>query len=331
MRTRNFRPNEEAASLAKLRAAIAKAGFRYMSDPDSRAPGDAEPDGLLWDFGPDTLKAFDALLAVRRNALDHFSIGVLPPDRQAGEIEARLVPIYLLHRYQTEAVARLIGGADYAYSEAADRVAGTQVVPAADAARRARPAGRDARRRATRAARERARSRHAARQRLPAQSRILREQERAAVRCVRRGRSGGANTTQFLFAPQRLNRIAWQHARDKGEPGVADVLDAVFRGTWQRDRIADGVPAGAAVQTAADWVVLDTLLNALDAGQLHAQVDADVRASLIEWQKWLAKSAGEGSVAASRAEAASTIAKYLADPKSVKLRALPAIPPGAPI
>ena len=37
----------------------------------------------------------------------HFSIGVLPPDRQAGELEARLVPVYLLHRYQTEAVARL--------------------------------------------------------------------------------------------------------------------------------------------------------------------------------------------------------------------------------
>ena len=53
--------------------------------------------------------------------------------------------------------------------------------------------------------------------------------------------------------------------------------------------------------------------------------------SLVEWQKWLAKNAGEGSTGASRAEAASTIAKYLADPKSVKLRSLPTIPPGAPI
>src|SRR6185312_16192425 len=106
---------QEAASLAKLRADIAKAGFHYMSDPDSRAPGDAEPDGLLWDFGPDTLASFDALMKVRRAALDAFSIGVLPPDRQAGELEVRLVPLYLLHRYQTEAVARLLGGATYAY------------------------------------------------------------------------------------------------------------------------------------------------------------------------------------------------------------------------
>jgi len=143
--------------------------------------------------------------------------------------------------------------------------------------------------------------------------------------------AAAAQTTQFLFAPQRLNRIAWQHARDKGEPGVADVLDAVFRGTWQRDRIADGVPAGAAVQTAANWVVLDALLNALDAGQLHAQVDADVRASLQQWQGWLAKQGGSDTTGASRVLAAETIRKYLADPKSVKLRPLPAIPPGAPI
>jgi len=64
---------------------------------------------------------------------------------------------------------------------------------------------------------------------------------------------------------------------------------------------------------------------------LHAQVDADVRASLVEWQKWLAKNADDGDIGASRIEASAMIGKYLADPKSVKLRPLPVIPPGAPI
>ena len=91
------------------------------------------------------------------------------------------------------------------------------------------------------------------------------------------------------------------------------------------------MPAGNAVQVAANWVVLDALLNALEAGGLHAQVDADLRASLRQWQQWLAKHPGGGDVAASRAEAAATIGRYLADPKLVKLRPLPAIPPGAPI
>jgi hypothetical protein len=326
-----FPANEEAASLAKLRADIAKAGFRYMSDPDSRAPGDAEADGLLWDFGPDTLKSFDALMLARRKALDAFSIGVLPPDRQAGELEVRLVPIYLLHRYQTEAVARLIAGADYAYSDAGDRAAGAKAVPA-----ETQRAALD-RLVATLGAEQLALPANVLDLMTPPGNDYVRTREYFGNRTAPLFDAFGAVeasaglTSQFLFAPERLNRLAWQHARDKSEPGVSDVLDAVFRGTWQRDRIGDAVPAGVAVQTAANWVVLDALLNALDAGKLHAQVDAEVRASLVDWQKWLAKNAGGGSAGASRAEAAATIAKYLADPKSVKLRPLPVIPPGAPI
>ena len=82
---------------------------------------------------------------------------------------------------------------------------------------------------------------------------------------------------------------------------------------------------------AANWVVLDSLLNAVDAAQLDAQVDATVRASLQTWQAWLVKNPARDGVGASRAEAAELIRKYLADPKSVKLRPLPVIPPGAPI
>ena len=77
--------------------------------------------------------------------------------------------------------------------------------------------------------------------------------------------------------------------------------------------------------------MLDALLRALDDGKLHAQVDADVRASLQQWQAWLAKQVGNDALAASRASAAQTIRTYLVDPKSVKLRPLPTIPPGAPI
>lgn len=326
-----FAPGAEAAALARLRADVAAAGFRYVSDADARAPGDAEPDGLLWDFGPDTLQAFDELLAVRRKALADFSIGVLPPDRQAGEIEARLVPLYLLHRYQTEAVARLLGGADYAYSQAGDRRAGTRPVPAATQ--------RAALQRlvATLGAAELALPANVLDLVTPPGNDYARNREYfvsgngplfdplSAVEAA------SAQTLQFLFAPARLNRLAWQHARDADAPGVADVLDATFRATWQGESAPAAAPAATAVQTAANWVVIDAALNALDGGQLHAQVDAEVRASLLRWKAWLGKQGGDGAIAASRAAAADTIGKYLADPKSVKLRALPVIPPGAPI
>jgi hypothetical protein len=326
-----FASGQETAGLAKLRAAIAQAGFRYVSDPDSRAPGDAEPDGLLWDFGPDTLKSFDSLLAVRRKALDGFSIGVLPPERQAGELEARLVPIYLLHRYQTEAVARLLGGATYTYSEAADRQAGTRAV-AADTQYAALD-----RLVSTLGAEQLALPANVLDLLTPPGNDYVRNREYFATRAaplfdaLAAVEAAAAQTSQYLFSTQRLNRLAWQHARDAREPGVGDVLDAVFRGTWQRNAPGNAVPAGDAVQMAANWIVLDALLNALDAGQLHAQVDAEVRGSLQQWADWLAKNSASGSIAASRTEAAGTIRKYFADPKSVKLRPLPVIPPGAPI
>jgi hypothetical protein len=326
-----FAPGTEEASLAKLRADIAKAGFHYMSDPDSRGPGDAEPDGLLWDSGTDSLKTFDALMAVRQKALANFSIGVLPPDRQAGELEARLVPVYLLHRYQTEAVARLLGGADYAYSQAVDRQAGSTPVPAATQ--------RDALARlvATLGADDLALPANVLDLVTPPGNDYARSREYFATKTaplfdpLAAVEAAAAQTTLFLFAPERLNRLAWQHARDAKQPGVADVLDATFRGTWQQSPRDGSAPAASAVQIAANFVVLDALLHALDDGKLHAQVAADVRASLQQWQAWLAKQNGSDAVAASRASAADTIRQYLADPKSVKLRPLPAIPPGAPI
>lgn len=319
-----FAPGSEVVELAKLRAEIAKAGFRYQSDPDSRSPGDADPDGLLWDSGVDTLKTFDALMLARRRALADFSIGVLPPDRQAGELEARLVPIYLLHRYQAEAVARLLGGASYAYSEAADRQAGTTPVPAAT-----QRAALD-RLVATLGADALALPANVLDLVTPPGADYARNREYFATRTaplfdpLSAVEAGAAQATLFLFAPERLNRLAWQHARDTQQPGVADVLDAVFRGTWQQSP-RDGV-APAAVQDAANWVVLDALLHALDDGRLHAQVDAQLRASLQQWQAWLAK---QGD--ANRVAAADLIRRYLADPKSVTLRPLPTIPPGAPI
>jgi hypothetical protein len=326
-----FAPGSEASSLAALRADIAKAGFRYVSDPDAREPGDAEADGLLWDYGNDTLATFDSLLGVRRKALEKFTIGVLPPERQVGELEARLVPVYLLHRYQTEAVARLLGGVTYAYSEAAERRAGSRPV-AADRQRAALD-----RLVTTLSAEQLALPASILDLLTPPGPDYVRNREYFATGsaplfdAISAIEAAAAQTSVFLFAPDRLNRVAWQHARDAGEPGVAEVLDEVFRGTWQRGAINANLPAGDAVQVAANWVVLNALLNTLEAAKLHVQVDAQVRASLQSWQTWLTRNAGRGDAAASRTEAATLIANYLVDPKSVKLRPLPVIPPGSPI
>src|SRR5690606_35931630 len=119
----DFGTADTTSHLAELRRDIRERGFRYISDGDARAAGATDPDGLLWDNGADSLARYDELMAIRQRALAGFNVNVSPPDRQLGDLQSRLVPVYLLHRYQLEAVARLLGGAAFDYGEVADTAA----------------------------------------------------------------------------------------------------------------------------------------------------------------------------------------------------------------
>jgi hypothetical protein len=326
-----FPAGQEESSLAALRAGIAKAGYEFISDEDSRAPGASHPDGLLWDFGGDTQKTFDLLMSARHHALENFSRGVLGPERQNGELEARLVPVYLLHRYQTEALARQLAGATYQYGEIGDGNAGTTPVAAsvqqAALQRLVRTLG----------AEDLALPANVLDLLTPPSTGYERSREYFATHtaplfdALAAVEAGATLSSQFLFDPSRMNRLAWQHARDPAQPGVESVLAAVFKGTWQRDGIAPAIVAGNTVQLASDWASLNVLLDTLEGGQLHDSVKAQVRQTLFQWKAWLSANPGSAAVAASRKEAADFLRKYLADPKSVPRHGPAAIPPGAPI
>ncbi len=326
----------EQQALAALRARARQAGMLYSSDQDDRSPGASHPDGLLWDFGADSIKTWDQLGAVRQRALQNFSFDVLPGARQAGELEARLVPVYLLQRYQGEALARLIGGATFESTSAADiraasSRAGTQVTGAAE------------QRQALSRLSDTLRAEYLA---LPASVLDIltppavgyeRGREYFASRmssvfdALSMAEAGAAQSAGLLFDPERLNRLAWQQARDAQQPGVAGLLDLVLQATWQREPVPACVVGGEAVQLAANWVVLDAMLNVLDGGKLHPQVAAQLQQRVRKLVQWLQQHPGQGSTAASRQQAAELVLAYLRDPRSVKLRTLPTVPPGAPI
>jgi len=327
---------DEQAALAQLRLEAQAAGLTYVGDTDARAPGAAHPHGLLWDFGPDIVKTWDGLSAVRKRALDNFSFGVLPDGRQAGEIEARLVPLYLLQRYQAEGLARLVAGGEFEYAAVADIRAGAArggVRPVAAAAQR------DALNKlaSTLQAEYLALPPNVLDVLTPPSQGYERNREYFDTRmggvfdALSAAEAGAAHSASFLLDAGRLNRLAWQHARDAKQPGVAEVLELLLRRTWRRDAVPASVAGGEAVQLAANWVLLDTVLHTLNGGKLHAGVEAEVRRLLGDFAGWLAKNPGQGVTAASRQEAAAFIKAYLSDPRSVKLRPLPPVPPGAPI
>jgi len=107
--------DRNAAREAILADTLAQ-GFRYVADDDARSPSTSEPDGNLWDNGADAIVEFEHLLRVRQIAMQNMSENSIRPGRPLATIEEVLVPIYLLHRYQIEAVGKLIGGEYFNYN-----------------------------------------------------------------------------------------------------------------------------------------------------------------------------------------------------------------------
>ncbi len=104
------------AARRRIMAETIDAGFKYVADADSRSLATAHPDGNLWDNGEDAIAELEHLLRVREIALRNFSENNVRLGRPLASIEEVLVPIYLLHRFQIEAVGKLIGGQHYQYN-----------------------------------------------------------------------------------------------------------------------------------------------------------------------------------------------------------------------
>ncbi|MDG1386702.1 MAG: zinc-dependent metalloprotease [Flavobacteriaceae bacterium] len=90
-------------------------GNRFISDQDARPIGGAHPHAHLWDNGSSAIEEFNHLLKVRSIALKNFSDDQLRVGEPYSVLNDRLVPMYFLHRYQAEAIVKLIGGVDYSY------------------------------------------------------------------------------------------------------------------------------------------------------------------------------------------------------------------------
>lgn len=105
----------EAKGLAKILSDVDKKGLAYMSDPDARNASAANHKGHLWDNGSSPVAELKNVMAVRKKALKNFGLNSIPSGTALSQLEENLVPIYLLHRYQLEAVARQIGGVAYEY------------------------------------------------------------------------------------------------------------------------------------------------------------------------------------------------------------------------
>lgn len=126
--------DEKAALDGMLRAAAGK-GLRYLSDEEARNPSGSSPVAHLWDNGTNAVDELGRVMAVRKAALERYSAAAIPAGRPMSELASTLVPVFLMHRYQTEAAAKVVGGVDFNYALRGDGQTVTAVVPAAEQAR----------------------------------------------------------------------------------------------------------------------------------------------------------------------------------------------------
>jgi len=109
----------DAEGQARMSAAFAE-GLRFVADDDSRPAGAAHPLGSLWDDAADPVAELQRMMAVRAAAVAHFGPGALHPGEPQAQLRRAFVPIWLIHRYQVEAAAKLLGGVDFTYAVTGD-------------------------------------------------------------------------------------------------------------------------------------------------------------------------------------------------------------------
>ena len=317
----------EKQALNKIITEGIQKGFRYISDRDARPAGGANAVGHLWDNGADPTAELERLLAVRAVAMNRLGEKSIPEGAPLSTLEEVLVPIYLAHRYQVEAVVKLIGGVDYSYAARGDgqsplkRVDGAVQLQALAGILKT----------------------------VDAKTLALPEKLLAMIPPkppgYRRGREsfkthtgltfdplaaaeGAAlNSIKMLLHPERAARLVEQHGMQSDLLGLETVIDQLIEVTWKKQR-ANGYLN--MIQGTTGAVVLKQLLALAVNEKATAAVSGIAIHKINELEQWLKTVSGQLQPGAGE-YALLMIEQFRRDPQSFKLPAGLGLPDGSPI
>ncbi len=320
---------DEKAALSGLIGAARARGLTFLTDQDARPAGSAHPQAHLWDNGVTIADELDRMMKVRRVALDQFGDRAIPRGAPMATLEEVLVPLYLHHRYQVEAAAKVIGGQWYDYALRGDGVEPVKSVAPKD---QLAALGSIL---ATLKTSELALPRSIL-ARIPprpvtyAPHRELFDRSTGLVfDAISPAAAAADMVVQFVFNPERAARLVQQKALDPGQPGLDLVIDRVVASAF------DASPASAyeaEIGRAVQRVVLDRLMGlAVSAKMSQVRAVATQKLSQLVGRPIQAGAVSAENRAA-RALFAADIRRFLARPHdATKLIAAPDAPPGSPI
>jgi hypothetical protein len=331
---------DERAGLNKILLNAFGRGLRYLTDQDARPASSSSSVAHLWDSGANAVEELNRLMQVRAAALRRFGEKNIREGAPLATIEDVLVPIYMLHRYQVEAASKLIGGMDYTFALRGDGQTATQIVAAVLATLKPEA--------------------------LELPEALLKiipprppEYERGredfkirtypAFDALAPAEAAAQHTLQFLFNPERAERLVEFHARDSTNPSLEEVFDAVLDATWRSDganrllklygphanpnsRVDDGPGYSGEIAHVVDDVVLYDLIALAANERASDKVRAVAWLKLADLKGWLNSPPGSRrdlSNPAHTAFAVRQIELFEKDPKRLDLTP-PAEPPDGP-
>lgn len=322
---------DEKAALNKIILDAAKRGLTFLTDQDARPAGSASPYTHLWDNGKDPLAELQNVMKVRAAALAHFGEDNIQEGTSLAQLEDVLVPVYLYHRYQTEAVTKTIGGLNYTYAVRGDGQVPTSPVPA-EQQRQALKLVLQTISPEFLAVPERIRKLIPPRpsgiepyEPFPAHTGLTFDPLGAAETSARL-------TISILLDPARAARLIQYHSENASNPALTEVIDALLNASWKSPVRTGDL---AAVQRTVDDVVLSQLMTLASDDKASDEVRAAALLKLTELRAWLGQSgpaAADPQLKAHRLFAAAQIRKFEQEPASV-LNPTPVLepPPGQPI
>ncbi len=316
--------SNEKEELNKILEKSAADGLRFITDQDARPQGGAHVLAHLWDNGADVSEELDAMLKVRKTAIDNFSIDNIPTGQPNTVLEDVFVPLYFFHRYQTEAVTKVVGGLEYNYTVKGD---GQETVAVVDKAMQEK------------ALKSILKTLDASIIAIPQDKLSLFPPRAFGYGRTRESINGKTGvsfdalsaaetaadmTLGLLLHPERASRLIQQKSLDPKNIGLAEVLKTITVNTINKS-MKDAYLNE--VQNSINFRVLFHLMNLAGHDNVHPQVNAIANKAIRDLKSVLLPS-GKSAIAM---EMVRRIDNFYAHPDQFEVIAAPKLPDGSPI
>jgi hypothetical protein len=322
---------DEQAALDKILSDAFTRGLFYLTDQDARPASASTSIAHLWDNGANVIDELANMMKVRAVALSRFGENNIREGAPMATLEDVLVPLYMGHRYQVEAVAKLVGGEDYTFSLRGKGDRNPQII-APEEQRRALGAALDTLRPENLALPE-----SLLRLIPPRPPGYPRTREDFKIRtyptfdALAPAEGFADHLGDFLLNQERAARLVEYHARDPRYPGLGEVLDKILDATWKTP-MKPGYEGE--IQRTVAMVMLYDVMSLASGERASNQVRAIADFKLDLLKNWLNAqnnfTLNENQQAFLR-YAANQIKRFQDDPKKMNLTKPNDPPDGQPI